>query len=720
MKEFKSVTIKNFFSYGNKEQTLELDGKDIWNISGSNGKGKTAICVEAITFAIYGKHREEKIDDCVNRSVGKNCMVRLKFVGDDDETYTIERYRKDDARENSVVLYKGDKDISLKNAKDTDALIQDLIGMPYTAFINSTIFSSELYSSFLRAKNSERLVVFENILSLKEIGIFYSEIKKILKELAEDEETANINYNAAKGGIDALKKQLEDYTSSAKEKLLSLKAEKENAKKTIENTEKELSELKVLDVAKEKGKLSNNVLKEEYEKQILSKTKELNLLNVNEPTVEIAIVEKYKDFDFTANKIKEEKYKKDSETITMRENGAEKFNSQLSSLRISYRVLETEKKNYEEQLSKQQKDLESIKSAICPYCGQTMDKEETEKKRETVSKKIEELENSIKEVSKEQEDLNVQIKDAQESYASLINEVNLIKQSLDKGFAANSDLEEQKFLNAKKAVEEYKERKFESETKKASLKDEIIELGEKRNKLEISPYTEDYLNSVEEKVTLCEKQINEANIKIAEIDGSVKAAYDKSYVEKTKKTIEEQQVSVDELKAKTDEVQKLIRHYEYLGECCSNKSGGFKKFFINEMIPMFNELVNKYLPFFFGDKKVEIEFDKDLNDEIKVDGVKVSFSSFSRGQKSRAEIATAFALFSLSRIFFSNKSGLLVVDELLDNGLDDLGIKSSVSVLQSFAQDSKVFVVSHNPVVKENIDNVIEIKTDGSDFSYIA
>jgi DNA repair exonuclease SbcCD ATPase subunit len=117
--------------------------------------------------------------------------------------------------------------------------------------------------------------------------------------------------------------------------------------------------------------------------------------------------------------------------------------------------------------------------------------------------------------------------------------------------------------------------------------------------------------------------------------------------------------------------------------------------------------------------KVEIEFDKDLNDTIKVDGKEVTFSSFSRGQKTRVEIAAAFALFNLSRIFFSNKSGLLIVDELLDNGLDEIGIKAAISILEGFAQDAKVFVVSHNPVVKDNIENVIEIKRDENGFSYI-
>ena len=719
MKEFKSVSVKNFFSYGQQEQTLVLSGKDLWNINGPNGKGKTTLCVEAITFAIYGKHREDKIDDCVNRDMGGNCKVSLEFIGDDDETYKIIRYRKHDTHGNAVYLFKGDKDISKKNAKDTDQDIQDLIGMPYIAFINSTIFSSELYSNFLTAKNSDRLVIFENILSLKEITIFYTEIKKVLKELAETEEEANVHYSSAKSALDVLKQQLEDYNNNAKSKLLELKSEKENASKDIEKAEKALEELRALDIEKEKGKLSNNSLKKEYEKQIFEKNKLIEEETVSKPTEEIEIVSKYKDFDFEANGLKEQKYNEALETMKTRKEGYEKAKTQIDAAEKDLNAATKNLGNSESELEKQKKDLESIKSAICPYCGQKMDEEETQKKKDIVIKKISELEEDVKDFEKEIKEINLNLSEFRETYNSLIGDYNRIKDSLNKDFEANNDLLFEKFNSAKKIVEKYKKEYDESSSRITKYNLEIDELKNKINTLEISPYSEDYLNSVSEKIKEQEDIISKAKITIATVDGSVKSAYDKKFVEKLKKDITDKETAAAEEKEKLNSILDDIHHFEYLGECCSNKSGGFKKFFINEMIPLFNENVNKFLPFFFGDKNVEITFDRDLNDSIKMDGKDVTFSSFSRGQKTRAEIAVAFALFNLSRVFFSNKSGLLVVDELLDNGLDEFGIKSAISILESFAQEAKVFVVSHNNNVKDNINNVIEIKTDENGFSYI-
>ena len=719
MKEFKSVSVKNFFSYGQQEQTLSLSGKDIWNINGENGKGKTTLCIEAMTFAIYGKHREDKIDECINRDVGKNCKVSLEFVGDDGATYKVIRYRKHDTHGNAVYLFKGNQDISCKNAKDTDEAIQSLIGMPYIAFINSTIFSSELYSNFLTAKNSERLVIFENILSLKEITYFYAEIKNILKELADSEETASLIMTEKKTTAELLSKQIEDYNSQAKTKLLSLKAQKEAAKAEIAKTAEELDKLKVLDVDKEKAKLSNNTLKAEYEKQLKEKEEALKSLNVKEPQEELEIVKKYCNFNFADNKAKEEKYKTDLETIRTRELGCEKINSEMASLRTSLGSLKTELNGYTSDKSKQEKDLESIKSAICPYCGQAMGVEETEEKKSKVLDKIEQLSNSISEIEKETTGMEIQLKDHADSYSELIADINRIKQSLNKDFIMNSDLEQEKFNNATKIVEDYKVKSEEANKKRETLNKEIDSLKLASENIETTEYTEDYLNNVADNIKEKEAYIREQETIVAGVDGSVKSAYDKSYVENMKNQLSVATQAAEEAKLAYDAVEDDIHHYEYLAECCSNKSGGFKKYFINEMIPVFNDDIARYLPFFFGDKKVEISFDKDLNETIKVDGKDVSFSSFSRGQKSRVEIAAAFALFDMSRVFFSNKSGLLVVDELLDNGLDEYGIKSAISVLNSFAQESKVFVVSHNPVVKECIDNVIEIKTDDGGFSYI-
>lgn len=719
MKYIKSVSIKNFFSYGPQETVIDLSGNGITNISGVNGVGKSTI-IEAMLFALYGKTRQEKVADVVNRSVGKDCKVSVEFVGDDDEVYKVLRYRAHTTHKDKVYLFKGDKDISSKNASDTNEQIIDYFGMPYVAFVNSTVFSTEFYSNFFAANNTDRLNIFENILSLKEISYFYEEVKKIIKEIEESEIESKMKYTESNTKVEAAQENLDTYNKQAKEKLLQLKAEKEDAQRAIEEAKVALKELGAIDVVAEKAKLSNTTLNEEYEKQINEKKKlhdELNAFNTF-PEEESELLVKYGDFDFNDNKKKEEKYKSDLETIRTRESGIDKAKLQLDSSMEKIRTLKSQKESFEKDLEKQKKDLEKVKDAICPYCGNKMDAEETAKKREIIDKKIKELEGDIEDFEKQLKEEKVNLTEFKDTYDTLLADVNLIRENLDKNFVANSDLIKEKYLNALKHKTEFDKTYEENCKKQKELLIEIDELKEKKSKLEISKYTESYLNSIEEEIKKQEDIIAKSNTTIASVNAAVKSTYDKDYVEKIKSDIESLKEKAVFAKEQLEVIEDDKKHYEYLKECCSNKSNGFKKFFIGEMIPVFNEKINQYLPFFFNNKKIEVSFDKDLVETIKCDGQKITYASLSCGQKTRMEIAAAFALFGLSRVFFSNQSGLLIVDELLDRGLDEFGIKASLSILEGFAQDSKVYVISHNKTVTENITDVIEVKADENGFSY--
>ena len=719
MKYIKSVSIKNFFSYGPQETVIDLSGNGITNISGANGVGKSTI-IEAMLFALYGKTRQEKVADVVNRSVGKDCKVSVEFVGDDDEVYKVLRYRAHTTHKDKVYLFKGDKDISSKNTSDTNEQIIDYFGMPYVAFVNSTVFSTEFYSNFFAANNTDRLNIFENILSLKEISYFYEEVKKIIKEIEESEIESKMKYTESNTKVESAQENLDTYNKQAKEKLLQLKSEKEDAQRAIEEAKVALKELGAIDVVAEKAKLSNTTLNEEYEKQINEKKKlhdELNAFNTF-PEEETELLVKYGDFDFNDNKKKEEKYKSDLETIRTRESGIDKAKLQLDSSMEKIRTLKSQKESSEKDLEKQKKDLEKVKDAICPYCGNKMDAEETAKKREIIDKKIKELEGDIEDFEKQLKEEKVNLTEFKDTYDTLLADVNLIRENLDKNFVANSDLIKEKYLNALKHKTEFDKTYEENCKKQKELLIEIDELKEKKSKLEISKYTESYLNSIEEEIKKQEDIIAKSNTTIASVNAAVKSTYDKDYVEKIKSDIESLKEKAVFAKEQLEVIEDDKKHYEYLKECCSNKSNGFKKFFIGEMIPVFNEKINQYLPFFFNNKKIEVSFDKDLVETIKCDGQKITYASLSCGQKTRMEIAAAFALFGLSRVFFSNQSGLLIVDELLDRGLDEFGIKASLSILEGFAQDSKVYVISHNKTVTENITDVIEVKADENGFSY--
>jgi len=136
------------------------------------------------------------------------------------------------------------------------------------------------------------------------------------------------------------------------------------------------------------------------------------------------------------------------------------------------------------------------------------------------------------------------------------------------------------------------------------------------------------------------------------------------------------------------------------------------------MVSIFNDRVNFYLPFFF-DEQVNVTFDKDLNEVIKIDNEEVSFPSFSSGQKTRFDVAISFALFMMVKMFFSTVINLLVFDEILDRNLDKKGFNSVYEIVDNLGANNTVFVVSHQEVYKEKFGHHITIKRDNKGFSYI-
>jgi DNA repair exonuclease SbcCD ATPase subunit len=93
-----------------------------------------------------------------------------------------------------------------------------------------------------------------------------------------------------------------------------------------------------------------------------------------------------------------------------------------------------------------------------------------------------------------------------------------------------------------------------------------------------------------------------------------------------------------------------------------------------------------------------------------LEGKEVDFEEFSSGQKARLEMAVAFSLFYMARVFFSSGLNFLVFDEILDMNLDSSGVDSVLDILEGIAKDSSVFLVTHKSELKDRFDNYIEVK----------
>lgn len=346
MFKFKKIEATNFMSLGHVE--LELDNLGLVLIEGinksnntfdSNGAGKSSLTT-AITYALYGYTPYGlKSDDVVNRQIGKNMSVILNFEVD-GVPYRVERYRKHKANKNKVKLFREDKEITGKSAKNTEEMIQGLFGIDYSTYMNSIVQGQGNTEVFTKATDKGKKDILENITNIA----IYKKAQEVAKEKAQLE---NAKENDIISQIDKIKQSKENLDSldEADERNYS------HTRKMIEDTQARIqSQEKELEAFK--GQLDVNTLEEEkrsYEK-------------VEQPHSNMEVTEKEKELKEQIAQAKE----------------------QGNDILLQIRTMEStiqQKKTSQSQLDTQTE---------CPYCGSPLDASHAEKEFNRLEKEINE------------------------------------------------------------------------------------------------------------------------------------------------------------------------------------------------------------------------------------------------------------------------------------------------------------------------------------------
>jgi len=85
-------------------------------------------------------------------------------------------------------------------------------------------------------------------------------------------------------------------------------------------------------------------------------------------------------------------------------------------------------------------------------------------------------------------------------------------------------------------------------------------------------------------------------------------------------------------------------------------------------------------------------------------------AGLSKGQRRRIDIATALALQDMMYLFTGSRTNVLMMDEVFE-GLDDEGVPRVVETLKALSKSRpSIFVISHLSSLKEQFDNVLQVK----------
>jgi DNA repair exonuclease SbcCD ATPase subunit len=181
---FKTLELRNFLSFGNATQLIELDEQGTVTVTGenvdqggSNGAGKTTL-INAVCYALYNKPFDSiSLQRLINSTnATKNTLMEVRLVFEKDAVeYEIYRARGEEYR---IEIRKDGEDITPgKGVTECDAMIQDIIGISYDLFIKTIIFSGNS-QAFLQLPIHQQRMQIEELFNITML----SEKAKLLKD----------------------------------------------------------------------------------------------------------------------------------------------------------------------------------------------------------------------------------------------------------------------------------------------------------------------------------------------------------------------------------------------------------------------------------------------------------------------------------------------------------------------------------------------------------
>ena len=155
-------------------------------------------------------------------------------------------------------------------------------------------------------------------------------------------------------------------------------------------------------------------------------------------------------------------------------------------------------------------------------------------------------------------------------------------------------------------------------------------------------------------------------------------------------------------------LNKKLEHQEFLYKLLTNKDSFVRRRIIEQNLSYLNHRLNHYLTLL--QLPHEVNFQSDLTVGIKMLGQEFDFDNLSRGERNRLILGLSW---SFRDVFESLNfpCNLLFIDELVDSGMDPVGVDAALAVLKKFSRESKknVFLISHRDELITRVNNSLQV-----------
>lgn len=336
---FKKISIKNFLSIGNKPVELELNTHNITSVSGENGASKSAICIDSIFYALYGKSfRKVSLPKLINSYNKKGLWVELTFSVNQNE-YRIVRGMKPNIFE---IYVNNELKPPMANVKDYQSyLINHVLKMDEKTFRQLVVIGSSSYTPFMNLTAAERRVVIEQLLRIDIFSTmstitkqFVSETNSCLTELRHQADTLSLKIEMQKKNDEALLKQIEVDIESKQQDVEHLKNKRNEVECRYREALSQIDKnyMEELKSKSKKVKEDCSTLEQLRMKKVTQKEQINNIISFFEKNNVCPTCTQTLENSFVSDKLKELQEKK-----IKQENDLKLFDDKIFELQQSYR-----------------------------------------------------------------------------------------------------------------------------------------------------------------------------------------------------------------------------------------------------------------------------------------------------------------------------------------------------------------------------------------------
>lgn len=650
----KKIEFSNFLSFGrdNVIDFTPLTGISVIESTPKNFGGKSTSSVDLLMFLFFNSTTKTKTNaEIFNKFTDDDDVVVKGYITIDGENYVIER---------SLVRKKGRSgDYTVKAELDfykekEDGTTENLTGeqrRETEEFIKSAIGTEEDFLSTILTTGYN------------------------LEELIESKPTARGQILTKFLGLESLKQKEEickEIYSDWSKKLVSntnnivdLEQENTNNEESIVNSTNEISRL---EVALEGFKTALLAYEEKRDGLLSSRNNDIDqeLIKTNPVTLEN---------DIKALLLKQSESKSQSDAIVVSEPSQYYVEAEHNELKAKINQLLMENRLGEREISEKEKHIKLLEEGkICPKCNRPLDEVDH----------TDEIEETKKEIEQYQKDIQTNL-----------TEVDLLKErsTAFENLKTEFDTYERNKLRKERFLLEVDQRQFEIDSKKLKLE----RFEQNKSKLDENQKIDNAIVVLKTQIDTANGDIRNTNISIERHRGNITSLKEK---------IEVNNKLIEKIKAE-EELQGVFKIYLTV-----YGKNGISKTILKNMIPLINQELHRLLSdscYFFLELNIN---DKNELEFLMIDSETRIVKPLNSGSGYERTISSLALRSVLTKVSSLPKPNIVVMDEVFGKIADE-----NLEMVGEFFKKIKnyfehIFVISHNPLIRNWSDNIIMIKKE--------